>query len=232
MSRFRRPNSHNSPSDVPGTIQITSADGSQVAYAVVENDRSSAYVVATSGGAVRKVCDDCIPHLWASDSRRLVVEFRSSHPRLRVLDTRALTMQPLFDADKELQRVFLTADDRWIAIGAANVAWILRFEPGYAARSETASTTVSLPASDQTTSRIVGWSRDGRVLYSLLGIDGFRCLYAQRIDLTGGTPAGEPIVVHHFHDPERAWGSTPMGNAITDRGSSSIKWRSLRAFGC
>jgi hypothetical protein len=24
--------------------------------------------------------------------------------------------------------------------------------------------------------------------------------------------------VHHFHDPDREWGSTPMGNAITPRG--------------
>jgi hypothetical protein len=197
---------------------ITSADGSQVAYAVVENDRSSAYVVATSGGSVRKVCDDCIPHVWVSDSSRLVVEFPNSHPRLRVLDVRSLTTLPLFDTDTQLQRVFMTADDRWIAIGADNVAWIVRFGPGHAATPDTAFRTVTLPVSDVTTSRIAGWSPDGRLLYSLFAIDGFRCLYAQRIDLTGATAAGEPFVVHHFHDPERAWGSTPMGNAITQRG--------------
>ena len=196
---------------------ITSPNGSAVSYVVVENDRSSAYVVPTSAGSVRKLCDDCIPHAWLGDSNRLVVEFRDSGPRLRVLDTRSLTTQPLFDTDKPLQRVFMTADDRWVAVGAPNVAWIVRFEPGHAATPAQASTTVTLPASD-VISRIAGWSPNGRLLYSLLGIDGFRCLYAQRIDPTGSTPPGTPEVVHHFHDPERAWGSTPMGNAITPRG--------------
>jgi hypothetical protein len=137
---------------------------------------------------------------------------------LRVLDVESLTMQPLFDTDATLQRVFMTRDDRWVAVGAGSLAWIVRFEPGHAATAETASLTVRLPSSGVTTNRIAGWSPDGRLLYSLLGLDGFRCLYAQRMDPMGTTPVGEPFIVQHFHDPGRAWGSTPVGNAISDRG--------------
>jgi eukaryotic-like serine/threonine-protein kinase len=196
---------------------ITSDDGSQVAYTVIEHERSAGYVVATAGGPVRKVCDDCTPHVWLNDSRRIVVEFRGTHPALRVLDTANQTMEDLFDVDQPLQRVFVTADNRWIAIGAANLAWILSLRPGHLATPESAVVT-ELPHSDVTSNRVCGWSPDGRRLYSLLGVDGFRCLYAQGVDPTGATPPGLPVVVHHFHDPERVWGSTPMGNAITRRG--------------
>jgi hypothetical protein len=62
--------------------------------------------------------------------------------------------------------------------------------------------------------RPCGWSPDSRLLYLLLERDGFRDLYAQRIEAATGKPAGEPFVVAHFHDPRRRWGSTPFGSAI------------------
>jgi eukaryotic-like serine/threonine-protein kinase len=62
--------------------------------------------------------------------------------------------------------------------------------------------------------RACGWSPDGRLLYLLLERDGFRDLYAQRVDPVRGTPAGEPFIVQHLHDPRRRWGSTPYGTAI------------------
>ena len=196
---------------------MTSDDGSQVAYTVIENNRSVGYVVAATGGAVRKFCDDCVPHAWLSDSRRVIVRFRNGHPAVRVLDTVSLAAEDLFDTNKPVQRVAVTTDNRWIAIGGDNVAWILPLKPGRVATPENALT-VELPHSDLIVSRLCGLSANGRLLYSLLGLDGFRCLYAQRVDPMSAATPGAPFAVHHFHDPERAWGSTPMGNAITRRG--------------
>ncbi len=68
------------------------------------------------------------------------------------------------------------------------------------------------------TGRACGWSPNGKLLYSLLGLDGFRCLYAQRFDPAGGGHLSEPFLVQHVHDPQRQWGSTPMSNAVTERG--------------
>ena len=47
--------------------------------------------------------------------------------------------------------------------------------------------------------RPCGWSPDGTLVYCVSGRDGTRCLYAQRVDRTSGTPIGEPFVVRHFH---------------------------------
>ena len=57
-------------------------------------------------------------------------------------------------------------------------------------------------------------SPDGRLLYVLLERDGFRCLYAMKIDPGTGRPLGEPFVVAHFHDASRRWGSTGLGSAV------------------
>jgi hypothetical protein len=64
--------------------------------------------------------------------------------------------------------------------------------------------------------RTAGWSPDGRLLYVLLEVDGFRCLYAIRIDPATGRATGAPMDVHHLHDAHLVWGSTGFGNAIVD----------------
>jgi hypothetical protein len=62
--------------------------------------------------------------------------------------------------------------------------------------------------------RSTGLSPDGGLLYLLLERDGFRCLYAMRLDPATGQPRGEPFVVAHVHDATRQWGSTGYGSAV------------------
>jgi len=50
----------------------------------------------------------------------------------------------------------------------------------------------------------------------LLERDGFRCLYALRIDPTAGRPIGEPFPVYHFHHAFQQWGSTGLGSAVVN----------------
>ena len=59
-----------------------------------------------------------------------------------------------------------------------------------------------------------GWSPDSRLLYLLLERDGFRDLYAQRIDPERGMPVANPSVVQHLHDLRLRWGFTSHGTAI------------------
>ncbi len=194
-----------------------SADGTQVAYTVVENNRVTGYVMPATGGAPRRVCDDCRVSSWLSDARRVLALFPDSQPAVRIVDVTTQITTPVFSG-AAVNRAFPTADDRWLVVGGADVAWIIPLAPGTSPATPQDALTIDFPMTDVATGRIAGWSADGRVLYSLLGLDGFRCLYAQRIDLEHRTVAGPPSVVHHFHDPARLWGSTPMSNAITDDG--------------
>jgi serine/threonine protein kinase/Tol biopolymer transport system component len=194
-----------------------SADGSRVGYTVVDAEGSSSFVVSAQGGTARKICEGCFVHAWLPDNRRCIVEYLAEHPRIKAIDVEDLSREDLFDADALINRVIPAADGRWLAVGGQDVAWIVSLERGRVGTPQN-SLAIPLPGSAAIPSRICGLSADRTLLYSLLGIDGFRCLYAQRVNPATGAPTGTPYAVHHFHDPARAWGSTPMGNAVTRRG--------------
>src|SRR5688572_28670810 len=59
-----------------------------------------------------------------------------------------------------------------------------------------------------------GWSPDNTVLYLLLDRDGFRCLYAVRIDPQSGRAQGDVFPVYHFHSARWRWGSTTRASAV------------------
>jgi Tol biopolymer transport system component len=190
------------------------ADGSAIAFTIRENGRFGGRIIAAAGGAVKNVCEDCLLHAWL-DTRTIVGLFPSGHPRVRLLDVQTLTTADVFDIDEPINRLIPTSDRRWLAVGARDRTWIVPLQPGSVKTPATAQTIVYEP-NDVIPGRLVGWSPDGRLLYSLLGFDGFRCLYAQHVD--HGSLVGGPVIVHHFHDPHRLWGSTPLSNAITNRG--------------
>ena len=175
--------------------------------------------MSVTDGVPRQVCTDCRVTSWLGDNRRLLAIFQDGGATLRIVDTVSNTASPLFAA-AAVNRAFPTADDRWVVIGGVNVAWVIPLTPlkPTPTAEKDAALTISLPANDVSAPRIAGWSADGHVLYWLMGLDGFRCLYAQRIDPEHRTVAGPPAIVHHFHDPARLWGSTPMSNAIIDNG--------------
>ena len=60
--------------------------------------------------------------------------------------------------------------------------------------------------------RPVGWSPSGRMLYLFSSRDGFRCLYAQRIDVGSGRPLGEATLVRHLHNVRVAGGGGAVGD--------------------
>ena len=62
--------------------------------------------------------------------------------------------------------------------------------------------------------RTAGMSPDGSLLYVLLERDGFRCLYAIKLDPGTGRPRSDPYLVAHFHDQARQWGTTGFGSAV------------------
>jgi hypothetical protein len=43
------------------------------------------------------------------------------------------------------------------------------------------------------------WSSDGRFLYFISERDGFRCIWARRLNPATGQPSGEAFAVRHFH---------------------------------
>ena len=130
-----------------------------------------------------------------------------------VLDVVDGTKQDLVvDPQSPIGRADVSSDGRWLSFSSRRQVWIAPIRPGRA--TEDTEWRPVFKAEAGSAERACGWSPDGRVLYILLERDGFRDLYAQRIDNNRGIPLGEPFVVQHLHDPRLRWGSTPFGNAI------------------
>jgi hypothetical protein len=48
------------------------------------------------------------------------------------------------------------------------------------------------------------WSPDGNLLYYLSEVDGFQCIWAQRLDPVTKRPVGQPLEISHWHSARRS----------------------------
>jgi hypothetical protein len=194
---------------------VISHDGTKVAYGDGEGARSAGFVVTVAGGTPRKVCDGCGIHGWFADNLRILTrqwDESASMARARAVNTVDLNGVDLIVAPARMGRLDLSPDERWLVFDQAGTHRLAPVRPGsLPPEHEWVTVFERAPGSAE---RPCGWSPDGRLLYLLLERDGFRDLYAQRIDPARGVPVGEPFVVAHFHDPRRRWGSSSFGSAI------------------
>ena len=192
---------------------VIAHDGAQVAYTLRDGDRTFGYVVPASGGTERQVCE-CSLHGWFADNRRILgLDGPTWSARIRVIDVVDRSEADLVShPTTRFGRADISPDSRWLAFNSVRHVWVAPVRPG-APPPEREWVTI-LEKDAASAERACGWSPDGRLLYLLLERDGFRDLYAQRIDPARGAPVGQPFVVQHLHDPRRRWGSTPFGNAI------------------
>jgi Tol biopolymer transport system component len=187
-----------------------SPDGASIAYTLHEGELPAGYVVPAAGGQSRQVCSPCALFGWFSDSRRILANWQGHVRALDVIDGRAVDL--VVSQTGGVTRPVVSPDGRWLSLLARRQVWILPVRPG---NPPPEREWVSVhKVEDNSAERACGWSPDSRFLYLLLERDGFRDLYARRIDRASGAPVGEPFVVQHLHDPRRRWGWTSAGNAI------------------
>ncbi len=200
---------------------VITHDGVTIAYTVPGAGKRAGYVVPAAGGTSRKICDECSLQAWMPDNRHIVsISTRANEPqatqgRVSLLDVVTGTMADIvLDPTSPVGRVDPSPDGRWVSFSSRRHVWMAKLRPGQPPPSSEWVSVVDVPPN--TAERACGWSPDGRLLYLLLEHDGFRDLYAQRLDTVRGLPVGRPFVVEHLHDPRRRWGSTPFGTAIVN----------------
>jgi hypothetical protein len=67
----------------------------------------------------------------------------------------------------------------------------------------------------------MGWVLNAPILYLLEDTDGFRCVWAQRIDASSGALVARPYAVRHLHGNQVATAggvSTSFGNPVSTDG--------------
>jgi len=118
------------------------------------------------------------------------------------------------DPQAGIGRADFSPDARWIAFQSRGHLWLAPFDRE--SEPDESRWTSVFTAASGSAERACGWSPDGQLIYLLLERDGFRDLWAQRIDRVHGAPSGDPFLVQHLHDPRRDRGSTPYGTAIVN----------------
>jgi hypothetical protein len=193
---------------------VISVDGRWTGYTITKIDTGGSdgpgdgYVVETSGGAPRKVCEACQIEQWTRDGRFVLVADERRH-RLSRLEIATGKRIPLLQSSGEMDRVQFGPGGRWMTF---NVPEHIYVAPVHEDRAS--STDEWIPVLATTTAgRTAGLSPDGSLLYALLETDGWRCLYGLRLDPQTGQPRGSPFLIAHFHDAARFWGSTGLGSA-------------------
>ncbi|MFB3828813.1 MAG: protein kinase [Bryobacteraceae bacterium] len=179
---------------------ILDAAGARVAYRTLRD--SVTYVVPAAGGVSEKVCGDCMMLFdWSKDGRTILHK-RGTGVGALDLTTGQRTLLYQHPASQLWQAQF-SPDDRWVAFLAAGESErrTLHIAPYRPAVPPEEWIAVAELARENDKPR---WSPDGRLLYFTSTRDGYRCIWAQRLDPATKRPAGAPFAVFHSHSARRS----------------------------
>jgi len=183
-----------------------SGDGGRVAYS---NMDYNVYSVAASGGAVDELCHHCgILNGTSADGTQLLYEPLSNED-LTLFDratgqSRKLALRPA--AGAILSQGRFSRDGQWVAFHAISNSrdtaqvWLAPAGRGQPApRSEWVAVT-----DGRAWETDPAWSPGGGLIYFLSERDGFRCVWARRLDPAGKRPLGDAFPVRHFHSARQS----------------------------
>lgn len=178
-----------------------------------QNEKAAAYLVSANGGVAVKLCEGCGPPTHLSSSGQKILFETVRPPKVVVLLDAASGKQVNLIQSKEHREHILYAarfppDGRWIAFHARMGSTVTRQIFAVSYREGTAPSERDwIPVTDGSAmDRQVDWSPDGNVLYFLSDRDGFRRIWAQRLNRASKRPMGPALEVHHFHHARRASG--------------------------
>ena len=188
----------------PNDWMSLSPDGSRIAYRRLEEPSSGLYVVPTRGGEPEHVCTDCgwsIPDGWAHDNRHLFyLSGENGRMQIFLLDLASGSHRlaashptnPLFQAQ-------FSPDDRWMTWQEGLPEQRTRIYVAPVDRAASDPTSWIPVTTGEWFDDKPRWSPSGSLLYFVSHRDGFRCIWAQRLDPLTRRPKGAPFAVHHFH---------------------------------
>jgi Tol biopolymer transport system component len=187
----------------PEAGPIVNADGTRVTWST--ND-DSIWVAPAAGGDAERVCQGCrLPTGWSHDGKWIAYELTAnrSAPLVEVGGGRKIDI--LKHATYGVSRVRFSPDDRWLSFHtvsgpATRQIFIVPFKGAVLHEEKD-----WIPITDgKAIDRYADWSPDGKLLYFLSEREGFRCLWAQRLDPATKRPQGAAFPVYHFHHARRS----------------------------
>jgi len=185
---------------------VFSADGSKVAYSMLDNQKWAIVAVESKDGVVKKLCEDCGEvFCWSPDGQ--TVFYVSGQPgRIYLLNVTSGEKRELIRHSKySVIRPSVSSDGRWISFHAQmsplrRQIFIVPLRDGKAPQESE-----WIPVTDGSgLDREAFWSPDGNSLYFLSERDGSRCIWVQRLEPKTKRPLGRAFPVYHSHSSHRS----------------------------
>jgi TolB protein len=200
-----------------GLPQI-SPDGSKVSYRVTRDGKLAVTVLTVADGTARTLCDECSgPYGWAPDGNGLLARPVADTHNISLYELaggspRTLLKHPEF----VLYEARFSPDGKWIAFHGLNSPTTRQMFVAPYRGGETVPVEDWIPINDGSEmERNIAWSPDGGTLYFLSDRDGFRCIWAQRLDRVTKKPLGAAAAVAHFHRSSLSMLEAGFNMAIT-----------------
>jgi Tol biopolymer transport system component len=188
--------------------------GSHVVYQSIGDGKTGIHIVPAVGGISEKVCDNCGgPTDLSNDGFWILLQYRFNDPlsTLGVLDRRSgARHETLTHSRYSLYRAHFSPDERWVAFhadepGRGTRVFVAPFRTTPTPESEWIAVTDGVAFDDAPR-----WSPDGNLLYYVSDADGFRCVWARRLDPVSKQPVGAPFPVKHVHGRQRSISSVSV----------------------
>ncbi len=185
-------------------IPKLSGNGGTLAYC---DDAQVAFAIPSQGGTAERLFDGCGAVMDISfDGKRILYEpLEDEHLTLYDTQLRQKVILARRPTDTVLSGSRFSPDGKWVAFHSIDRAskqqlWIVRIDGALPApRSEWIAVT------DGTyVERDPAWPPSGAMLYYLSERDGFRCIWARRLDPSSKKPSGDRFPVEHFHSVRRS----------------------------
>jgi Tol biopolymer transport system component len=191
-----------------------SADGSTVAFNTDQRDGSAIYSVPVTGGVPKKICGACgRPVEWSPDRTSLYFDGAGPEQReIHVLDV-ATGKSRLFlrseEKDTTLTLPRLSRDGRFMTFTMVRPGRARRIYLAPVTNGPVPTNSWTVVAEGSNLERMSYWAPSGEAIYFLSERDGFRCIWAQRVDAATHRPSGEPFGALHMHQARYSLGSIP-----------------------
>jgi serine/threonine protein kinase len=185
------------------TPPVISPDGSMVAFAATQRGHSSVYSVPAKGGSARRLCDECgRPVQWVKRNEYLLCDRGGSARKdVGILDVSTGQYKGLAHHEEyELVGPAVSDDERYLSFaaivgGRQSRIYALPFSVDSTADQHSWTTIVD--GADLENQPV--WAARDNSIYFLSDRDGFRCVWAQRIDSQTLRPRGNAFPVYHLH---------------------------------
>jgi serine/threonine protein kinase len=186
-----------------------SPDRSSLLFRAYEKPFWDAYLLSLNDGRSERLCEGCTDYGWSSDGKRVLLA-GTRFQRVSILDLDSKQRTPLLDHPTYLLfNPRFGPDNRWVLFNATKQGWSQIFVAPVG--NSMVPESEWIPITEGPWDDLPRWSPDGNLVYFVSERDGFRCVWAQRLD-TRKHPTGHAIPVFHAHEARRSMATVGIGD--------------------